>query len=107
MVPTGRLELPRLSPLPPQGSVYTNFTTSAEYCRAEIIPEAEPYESPPCPYPHSLSRTLTPCPLPLPSPSFPLPGGEGGEPWLACARTSSTLGEGELVKFHISVGEGS
>src|SRR3989344_2010834 len=29
MVPTGRLELPRLSPLPPQGSVYTNFTTSA------------------------------------------------------------------------------
>jgi hypothetical protein len=28
-VPTGRLELPRLSPLPPQDSVSTNFTTSA------------------------------------------------------------------------------
>ena len=30
MVPTGRLELPRLSPLPPQDSVSTNFTTSAK-----------------------------------------------------------------------------
>ena len=29
LVPTGRLELPRLSPLPPQDSVSTNFTTSA------------------------------------------------------------------------------
>src|SRR6187402_3195435 len=29
MVPTGRLELPRLAPLPPQDSVSTNFTTSA------------------------------------------------------------------------------
>ena len=29
VVPTGRLELPRLSPLPPQDSVSTNFTTSA------------------------------------------------------------------------------
>ena len=32
MVPTGRLELPRLSSLPPQDSVSTNFTTSALYC---------------------------------------------------------------------------
>src|SRR5437899_8809090 len=29
LVPTGRLELPRLTPLPPQDSVSTNFTTSA------------------------------------------------------------------------------
>ena len=29
MVLTGRLELPRLSPLPPQGSVSTNSTTWA------------------------------------------------------------------------------
>lgn len=29
LVPMGRLELPRLSPLPPQDSVSTNFTTSA------------------------------------------------------------------------------
>ena len=65
MVPTGRLELPRLSPLPPQGSVYTNFTTSAEYYRAEIIPE-ESWR------------------VPLPSPTgleilnhFPSPSGRG------------------------------
>ena len=30
MVPKAGLEPARLSPLPPQGSVYTNFTTSAE-----------------------------------------------------------------------------
>jgi hypothetical protein len=29
MVPTARLELAQLSPLPPQDSVSTNFTTSA------------------------------------------------------------------------------
>src|SRR5205085_8121168 len=29
LVPTGRLELPRLTPLPPQDSVSTNSTTSA------------------------------------------------------------------------------
>src|SRR5262245_18134427 len=29
LVPTGRLELPRVTPLPPQDSVSTNFTTSA------------------------------------------------------------------------------
>ncbi len=31
MVPTARLELAQLSPLPPQDSVSTNFTTSAEH----------------------------------------------------------------------------
>jgi hypothetical protein len=31
-VPTARLELAQLSPLPPQDSVSTNFTTSALYC---------------------------------------------------------------------------
>ena len=31
MVPTARLELAQLSPLPPQDSVSTNFTTSAFY----------------------------------------------------------------------------
>ena len=30
MVPMGRLELPRLTPLPPQDSVSTNSTTSAK-----------------------------------------------------------------------------
>jgi hypothetical protein len=30
LVPTARLELAQLSPLPPQDSVSTNFTTSAE-----------------------------------------------------------------------------
>jgi hypothetical protein len=30
MVPTARLELAQLSPLPPQDSVSTNFTTSAK-----------------------------------------------------------------------------
>lgn len=32
LVPTARLELAQLSPLPPQDSVSTNFTTSALYC---------------------------------------------------------------------------
>jgi len=33
MVPTARLELAQLSPLPPQDSVSTNFTTSARVLR--------------------------------------------------------------------------
>lgn len=33
MVPTARLELAQLSPLPPQDSVSTNFTTSANFCQ--------------------------------------------------------------------------
>lgn len=44
MVPMGRLELPRLSPLPPQDSVSTNFTTSAS------IHTAERNRSAPCNY---------------------------------------------------------
>ncbi len=32
LVPTARLELAQLSPLPPQDSVSTNFTTSARRC---------------------------------------------------------------------------
>jgi hypothetical protein len=32
LVPTARLELAQLSPLPPQDSVSTNFTTSAFRC---------------------------------------------------------------------------
>ncbi len=40
LVPTARLELAQLSPLPPQDSVSTNFTTSAENKYAEkIIPD--------------------------------------------------------------------
>src|SRR4029453_16215102 len=35
LVPTGRLELPRVTPLPPQDSVSTNFTTSA-YQESEV-----------------------------------------------------------------------
>jgi hypothetical protein len=31
LVPTARLELAQLSPLPPQDSVSTNFTTSAAF----------------------------------------------------------------------------
>ena len=33
LVPTARLELAQLSPLPPQDSVSTNFTTSANFCQ--------------------------------------------------------------------------
>ncbi|CAI8696150.1 hypothetical protein EMIT0111MI5_30562 [Burkholderia sp. IT-111MI5] len=33
LVPTARLELAQLSPLPPQDSVSTNFTTSALHCK--------------------------------------------------------------------------
>ena len=32
LVPTARLELAQLSPLPPQGSVSTNSTTTAVFC---------------------------------------------------------------------------
>ena len=32
LVPTARLELAQLSPLPPQDSVSTNFTTTADFC---------------------------------------------------------------------------
>ena len=32
LVPSARLELAQLSPLPPQDSVSTNFTTTAVFC---------------------------------------------------------------------------
>jgi hypothetical protein len=32
LVPSARLELAQLSPLPPQDSVSTNFTTTADFC---------------------------------------------------------------------------
>jgi hypothetical protein len=32
LVPSARLELAQLSPLPPQDSVSTNFTTTADVC---------------------------------------------------------------------------
>jgi len=38
LVPTARLELAQLSPLPPQDSVSTNSTTSATRCESEILP---------------------------------------------------------------------
>src|SRR5437899_3072628 len=38
LVPTGRLELPRVTPLPPQDSVSTNFTTSADSCCYDSTP---------------------------------------------------------------------
>ena len=38
VVPTGRLELPRLSPPPPQDGVSTNSTTSAGLARSSFPP---------------------------------------------------------------------
>src|SRR5439155_13356882 len=40
-VPTGRLELPRVTPLPPQDSVSTNFTTSADSCYYDSTPASK------------------------------------------------------------------
>ncbi|CAD9217008.1 hypothetical protein BCEN4_1010035 [Burkholderia cenocepacia] len=37
MVPTARLELAQLSPLPPQDSVSTNFTTSALHATRVVL----------------------------------------------------------------------
>lgn len=37
LVPTARLELAQLSPLPPQDSVSTNFTTSANLTRKDVL----------------------------------------------------------------------
>jgi hypothetical protein len=37
LVPTARLELAQLSPLPPQDSVSTNFTTSAEDAHSNLF----------------------------------------------------------------------
>jgi hypothetical protein len=38
LVPTARLELAQLSPLPPQDSVSTNSTTSAKFSKIRILP---------------------------------------------------------------------
>ena len=40
LVPTVRLELTRLTPLPPQDSVSTNFTTSARFNLRQILRRA-------------------------------------------------------------------
>ena len=41
MVPSARLELAQLTPLPPQDSVSTNFTTTA---RLQILPDLAPID---------------------------------------------------------------